>query len=209
LGFLPSATEYYFVAVFLWCLFMVILFRTGGRPKIPLTQELLKEHLHYDTISGVFTWKLATSGRNLPGSIAGVVSSDTGYRLIGLFNKRYRAHHLAYLYVYGYLPKTIDHINGIRSDNRLINLRECTTSQNMQNAKVSSNCLTGVKGLTRCVKPAKSICGWAAELCVNGIRYRKFFSDRKFKGEEIAKQLAIDWLRNTRKLHCGEFTNHG
>jgi len=35
--------------------------------------------------------------------------------------------------MYGYMPKYIDHINGIPDDNRIVNLREVTQSQNQAN----------------------------------------------------------------------------
>jgi hypothetical protein len=54
-----------------------------------------------------------------------------GYIAIGIRGKEYFAHRLAWFYVRGVWPIEIDHINRIRNDNRIINLRLCTRSQNL------------------------------------------------------------------------------
>jgi hypothetical protein len=59
-----------------------------------------------------------------------------GYWVIGIAGKLYKAHRLAWLYVYGDLPEYLDHINRNRTDNRISNLREATKPQNGGNAKV-------------------------------------------------------------------------
>lgn len=58
-----------------------------------------------------------------------------GYRQVRVKGKQYREHHLVWLWHHGYLPKELDHINCVRDDNRIENLRECTRAQNMQNRK--------------------------------------------------------------------------
>ena len=69
------------------------------------------------------------------GQRAGTVLRD-GYRQIRVNGKQYREHHLVWLLHKGYLPKEIDHINCVRDDNRIENLRECTRTENMQNRKL-------------------------------------------------------------------------
>jgi hypothetical protein len=57
--------------------------------------------------------------------------NSLGYVQIKISGKLYHAHRLAWLYVYGYMPeKEIDHINRIRDDNRIANLREATSQLN-------------------------------------------------------------------------------
>lgn len=98
-----------------------------------VTQDELKERLTYDPETGVFTWKKARKGNT--GRTAGTHDRD-GYIVIHLYQRQYRAHRLAWLYVYGEWPRNqIDHINGIRDDNRILNLRDVTPRENSQNQK--------------------------------------------------------------------------
>lgn len=108
----------------------------------------LKELLHYDPISGSFTWVKQQGNRIKVGQRAGSVSRS-GYRVIGIGGKLYKEHRLAWYYVTGSLPcGHIDHINGNRSDNRICNLRDATHSQNMQNQTTAhSNNKTGFLGV--------------------------------------------------------------
>jgi hypothetical protein len=125
-----------------------------------LTQEYLHSILNYEPEKGVFTWKLrpidyfknerAMKIWNVrySGKKAGCTNT-IGYEVISILKKRYLAHRLAWLYVYGILPDfDIDHINGIRNDNKLINIRQANRSENLQNQRVcrSNNKSTGLLG---------------------------------------------------------------
>jgi hypothetical protein len=97
-----------------------------------LTQERLKELLHYDPDTGIFTNLTQRANCVKKGAVAGW--NDNGYVRIEILGKNYRAHRLGWLYMYGAFPKKdVDHINGDRSDNRIANLREATDLQNGQN----------------------------------------------------------------------------
>lgn len=92
----------------------------------------IKKSLNYNPETGIFTWKLDKNQFAKKGSIAGCYDKD-GYLIIKC-GKTYKAHRLAWLYTYGEWPKgQIDHINGVRDDNRIENLREVTNRQNCQN----------------------------------------------------------------------------
>ncbi|WP_422109091.1 HNH endonuclease [Xenorhabdus bovienii] len=54
---------------------------------------------------------------------------------------------IAWLYVYGFMPKIIDHINRIRNGNRITNLRECDFSENARNRKIQTNNKSGINGV--------------------------------------------------------------
>jgi hypothetical protein len=111
-----------------------------------LTQAILKENLHYNPETGIFTWLKRATGRPIL-KIAGTIDG-AGYGKIMLHNKLYSSHRLAWLYISGSFPDySIDHINGIRSDNRLVNLRLCTSSENKLNTKAQKNNTTGFKGV--------------------------------------------------------------
>ena len=89
-----------------------------------LTQSRLKEVLAYDPYSGKFTWKVSLNTKIRAGSAAGCLSPE-GYIRITIGGKKYKAHRLAWFYVYGYFPENqVVHLNGARSDNRISNLRE-------------------------------------------------------------------------------------
>ena len=97
-----------------------------------LTAEQARELLHYDPETGVFTWRVA-KGRKSKGMLAGCIN-HYGYIQIGIDGTRYKAHRIAFLITNGSWPSEhIDHINGIRDDNRIANLREASQSINMQN----------------------------------------------------------------------------
>src|SRR6185369_1259759 len=77
----------------------------------------------YDSETGVFSRKPQIPIRRVRKKV-GWLDKD-GYIALRVYGTECRAHRLAWLLSYGYMPKFIDHINGIRDDNRLCNLREC------------------------------------------------------------------------------------
>lgn len=112
-----------------------------------LTQENLKALFSYDLETGLFTWRVDKGSRGKAGAEAGGLHSS-GYKFIRIDGRLYRCHRLAWLYVYGDWPKDqIDHINGVRSDNRIVNLREATNKQNSLNRKANANNKCGCKGV--------------------------------------------------------------
>jgi HNH endonuclease len=111
-----------------------------------ITQGTLVHHLHYDQHAGIFTRRIAMCNKIKIGDIAG--STDPhGYIAIRVCGRLYKAHRLAWLYVYGEFPNVVDHINGVKSDNRLVNLRNCTSKQNAENQKLRSNNKTNHRGV--------------------------------------------------------------
>jgi len=114
-----------------------------------LTQERLKEILEYDEETGFFHWKKRIAHCVHIGDVAGKVDRY-GYVTIGLYVKEYRAHRLAFLYITGEWPKNnVDHINGIRDDNRWENLRDVSSVHNMRNQKKSIRNKTGIVGVSQ------------------------------------------------------------
>lgn len=110
-----------------------------------ITQEELKELFHYDKDSGLFTYTYSR-GNKKSGDIAGTVNKD-GYVHIKINKKIYKAHRLAWLYEYGYMPDYIDHENHSRCDNRISNLCETTYAENNKNESLPSNNESGVIGV--------------------------------------------------------------
>ena len=99
------------------------------------SQLQLKELFLY--LDGCLYWKISPSKNVRVGDKAGTLMQD-GYVCIRYKGKGYKAHRLIWMYHYGELKfKTIDHLNGIRSDNRIENLRNVTTKVNAQNRQHS------------------------------------------------------------------------
>ena len=115
-----------------------------------LTHEQLKEHIHYNAETGVFT-RLKSPRTDRLGVIT-VKCLSHGYLAINVLKKEYFAHRLAYFYMTGELPKnSIDHINRVRADNRWCNLREATKTENSQNIiKPYSTNKSGYLGVHYC-----------------------------------------------------------
>jgi hypothetical protein len=118
---------------------------------------------------GMFFWKNTKSNRISVGQRAGG-KSKSGYRRIHVLSKRYYEHHLVWLYHYGELPGCqIDHINQIKDDNRIENLRLCTNnhSDNHQNMPIQNNNTSGYPGVTYDKNRNK----WQAQIKIKG-RYK-------------------------------------
>ena len=117
--------------------------------KPELTQARLKELLHYDPETGRFTWLVAPKfGSVKAGDPAGGTNSQ-GYLAIRLSGRLYVAHRLAYLYMTGAFPKDfVDHIDRDRTNNRWVNLRPATRSQNQANRGLQTNNVSGVRGVS-------------------------------------------------------------
>ncbi len=119
-----------------------------------ITKSELKKLFHYDKYTGLFTRLVTVKHNAKKGSLAGSVNS-CGYLLFRVNTKKYRAHRMAWLYVYGANPKNeIDHINGDKLDNRIENLRDITSMENSRNRTTSINKF-GVVGLSWCKKTKK------------------------------------------------------
>lgn len=118
-----------------------------------LTQARLKELLHYDPDSGVFTWRVTVGPRGHAGSVAGSLTQE-GYWKIQISRSPYQSHRLAVLYMTGEWPEAdVDHRDGVRINNAWSNLRLCTRGENQQNlgsqVRVSA---TGLRGARYCPK---------------------------------------------------------
>lgn len=97
--------------------------------------DLVSEHFFYKD-GGLF-WKKSPQCSIKKGDRAGCESYQ-GYRYVRVKGKTYREHRVIFILVNGAIDSSlvVDHINGIRSDNRIENLRQLTTSENAMNCKI-------------------------------------------------------------------------
>jgi hypothetical protein len=164
-----------------------------------LTVDLLNHLFEYDKETGNLIWKIKPSSRGhhvKAGDIAGTLKSH-GYLCVGINYNSYRAHRLIFLMHKGYLPKTIDHINGDKLDNRIENLRAATVGQNQHNRKTNANNTSGYKG----VGWNKALKKWTARITLE----RKTINLGYFANVEEAAEV----VRKAREELHGSFANHG
>ncbi len=139
-----------------------------------LTLQRVRELLAYDPGTGHLTWLVPRRGVVREGSIAGSVSAR-GYRSVKVDGALHSAHRLVWFHVHGRWPANqLDHVNGIRDDNRIANLRECTARENMQNLALRSNNRSGHPGVFWHAARRK----WLVLIRVEGQRrYLGYFAD--------------------------------
>ena len=156
-----------------------------------LTPERLSEALHYDPVEGVFTRKVCRKNTYRVWKTAGSTDKN-GYRRIRIDGRCYAEHRVAWMYVFGEMPKMdIDHINGNRADNRISNLREATRAENSQNVHAARRDNTsGYLGVH------KDRGRWNARIKVNG----KYKHIGCFATPEDAH---LAYLAAKRELHPG------
>lgn len=161
--------------------------------KADLTQADLMARLDYDPETGGFSWKRGAAPSKSDGATAGWVTA-LGYAAIKINRSKYMAHRLAWLYANGEWPEhDIDHINGIKTDNRLANLRDVHVSVNQQNRR----------------RAARGNSGGVLGVCWNKVA-RKWNASIQIKGQHIhlgrfeAKDDAgAAYLAAKRRLHEG------
>lgn len=169
-----------------------------------ITQEMVQDFFHYNQLTGVFTrLKEYDSYGNIRLINEPVLGKNNrGYHWCGVFGKQCLVHRLVWLYMTGEHPTDeIDHVNGIRDDNRWCNLRQVTAFENSRNQGVRRDCTSGVRGVTyvdRTNYRGRSY--WQARISQKGVRYCLGHFKTKEEAVEARKQAEIDF---------GYHQNHG
>ena len=137
--------------------------------------KTLNNLLRYEPLTGRLYWlprsrALFTSDRlwktwntNFAGKPALIYIQHSGYFAGQVLQTMYMAHRIIWCMMTGKWPNKIDHINGDPSDNRWINLREATLTENQQNRRIGKNNRSGVMGVRWNKKSQK----WRATITAN------------------------------------------
>jgi hypothetical protein len=172
----------------------------------------INKYIKYDSVSGKLYWKnrapedfksgyykaesLCKSWNNRwANKEAFTAVTPQGYYTGALFSKQYLAHRVIWKIVYGYWPDQVDHINGNRKDNSLINLRETNSSGNSRNSRLRSDNKTGYHG----IYPSRSGKWWCRI---------KVGSEVKHLGTFDSLEIAIK-ARLEAEVKYGYHENHG
>ena len=107
------------------------------------------ELFRYDYETGVLYWRWRVNSRVPKTLEAGTQRKSSGYLYVQVHGRLYPVHRIVMLMCYGFYGEglEVDHINHVRNDNRLVNLRFVTHGENMRNKSVSSKSTTGVTGV--------------------------------------------------------------
>lgn len=133
-----------------------------------LSAEYVRSILHYNPVTGIFSWRVSLSNRCIAGSIAGS-SRNNGRRQISIEGRDYLSARLAWLYMTGdWPPFDIDHRDRNKGNDRWKNLRPATRSQNHFNRSAYRNNTSGFKGVS-CDRARQQ---FAADIRANGKRIR-------------------------------------
>jgi hypothetical protein len=167
-----------------------------------LTQQRLKELVHYDPDTGVFTWLVDRSDKVKAGDVAGGSNLSHGYRRLCIDYKIYQQHRLAFLYMEGKFPdRLVDHINGIRSDNRWCNLRHADGFGNAQNSAIRSDNTSGHPGIWKPKNKNK----WVVQVRNKHVGYCGSFEEAKKMYQQYAIKQYGEFYRPHTPEVCAEY----
>jgi hypothetical protein len=156
--------------------------------------ETMRRLLDYEPDTGVFRWRIQPSRNVKAGAVAGCVERN-GYIVIGVDGTNFKAHRLAWLHFHGVWPEhDIDHINRVRADNRIANLRDVSRSVNLQNqTRPQKRGTSGYLGVTWYKRDKR----WLAQIRVNGrLKNLGYFSS--------AEAAHAAYLAAKLRLHPGD-----
>jgi HNH endonuclease len=161
-------------------------------PSYDITAEQLRALFDYNSETGDFKWRASNGRRIRAGERAGSLHTN-GYLTCKMSGQTYLVHRLIWMHVHGVWPDVIDHINGVRSDNRLLNLRSVNTKNNVQNRlNASKNNASGLPGAHWIPARGK----WSSILYYDGKQHRLGYF-------ETAIEASAAYLKEKRLRHPG------
>lgn len=114
-----------------------------------LSHDFLRSIIAYCPETGIFKWREKRGVNGRSDRHAGYVMAN-GYRVIRVDYSKFLAHRLAWFYMHSEWPEEeIDHINLVKDDNRITNLREASRAGNCRNVGIKKHNKLGVKGVHR------------------------------------------------------------
>jgi len=161
----------------------------------PITQNMFWKHRaseYFKDPNRSFSWNAKNEGKQCFNYL-----DVNGYLRGVIFKHKIPKHRLIWLFSYGRWPNGfIDHINGIKTDNRLVNLREVTSKENSKNRAISKSNSTGHMN----VYNAKRQGAYRVAFCIDG----------KYKSLGVYDNIqdAVD-VRNKNYISMGFNENHG
>ena len=160
--------------------------------------ELKKEYLleRFEYCDGELFYRYKPGSKMMVGDKVGARKSN-GYIKTCIDYKQFHVHRLIFLMHHGYLPNSVDHIDGNPSNNRIENLRGCEHRLNIVNQKIRADSTSKVKGVTWDKINKK----WCAGFVFNHKNY--------WLGRFDSLDEATEVVQLARELVCGEFANHG
>ncbi len=172
-------------------------------PQALPSPEVLRQLLRYEPDTGKLFWlprgqewfpdlrRKCVWNARYSGKEA-LTAISLGYCVGRVLDRQVTAHRVAWAIAYGNWPDLdIDHINRIRSDNRLCNLRLATTSENMRNRALQRNNTSGHKGVTAVGTK------WQAQIQVHG--------ESLYLGSFTSKAAASEAYASASAMFHGEF----
>lgn len=176
-----------------------------------LTQSQIRMLVDYDPETGIMRWLprspelLQSLGDGFyqpkcgwSNKMAGqpLASREKGYVYARIFGQPIRVHRLAWFWMYGEWPIVIDHINGVRDDNRATNLRSVSIGDNGRNAKIKNTNRSGVNGVHWDARDRR----WIAQITRDGRKHLLAYTS-DFQAAAAARRAA--------EREFGFHPNHG
>lgn len=157
--------------------------------------EELREKLNYDPETGALTWKKLRNSKRIGQQaksidVAGYIQVSFGTGCV------HKGHRIAWAIHNGAWPVgPIDHVNGVRTDNRIENLREVDHQTNCQNVRIGSmvNKSTGMLGVHLCKSNTNP---YRAKIMFNGKQIH-------LGGYPTAELAHAAYVEAKRRLHQG------
>ena len=157
--------------------------------------ETANKYFTYDSETGILLNRVNRGSQAKSGEEAGHVHR-TGYRVVKVQNIDYLVHRVIWLMVNKIWPSETDHINGVKIDNKISNLREVTSSENNRNRPLPKNNKSGIIGVRWHEKLGK----WQVQIMVNRATTHLGITDNL---------LDAACLRKTAEIKHGYHPNHG